>query len=64
MKTRRLLLCVFTLALSLWASLASANPAPPCSGICTPSSLCSRACSIWDGGTYTNVTCGYYGVCR
>jgi hypothetical protein len=64
MRTGRFLLCVFTLALSLWASLASASPAPPCSDICTPSTSCSKACSIWNGSTYTNVTCGAYGLCR
>lgn len=63
MKTGRLLLCIFTLALSLWASLASASPAPRCDEICGSGVPCRTACSIWNGTSYTNVTCGYVGAC-
>jgi hypothetical protein len=63
MKAGRLLLCILTLALTLYASRASANPAPACSSSCDFETPCSAKCSIFANGTYMNVTCGYYGVC-
>jgi hypothetical protein len=64
MKAGRLLLCTLTLALTLWASHASANPYPACFDVCTPDTPCNTRCSIWDDhAQYTNVTCGYYGDC-
>jgi hypothetical protein len=65
MKAGRLLLCILTLALTLVASHASANPAPPCSSVCTFDTPCNTRCSVWDSETqtYMNVTCAYIGVC-
>lgn len=63
MKAGRLVLCSLSLALTLVATQASASPAPPCSDICSITKPCSTRCSIWSGGQYTNVTCGFYGVC-
>jgi len=65
MKFGRLLLCAFTLAITLWASQASANPAMPCDQICNSEVRCSTRCSIWDDQAhYTNVTCGFIGACH
>jgi hypothetical protein len=65
MKFGRLLLCAFTLAITLWASQASANPAMPCDQICNSEVRCSTRCSIWDDQAhYTNVTCGFIGACN
>ena len=63
MKYGRLLLCVLSLALTLFATHASAAPYPPCSDVCNLTRPCTTRCSIWSGGQYTNVTCGFYGVC-
>ncbi|HEY3567485.1 MAG TPA: hypothetical protein VGP73_06080 [Thermoanaerobaculia bacterium] len=64
MKARRLLLCVLALALTLFASNASANPALPCDEVCSPDTPCSTRCSVWyPDNTYQNVTCAYVGNC-
>jgi hypothetical protein len=64
MKFRRLLLCAFSLGLSLFASYAFAMPYRPCEEVCTLDSPCSTRCSVWyDNNTYQNVTCQYVGVC-
>lgn len=63
MKYGRLLLCVLSLALTLFATHASAAPYPPCSEVCGVTKPCTTRCSIWSSSGYTNVTCIHYGLC-